>query len=75
MYYAARYGDFKILHNSPFESMQLFDLADDPGENHPLGEDHEMYQKLFKALQRHIQKSGAVPWQQPSCLPWQNSGF
>ena len=63
IYYAARYGDFKLLHNSPFEPMLLYNLADDPEELHPLGQEHEMYGKLFKELQLHIQKSGAVPWQ------------
>ena len=63
VYYAARYGDFKLLHNSPFEPMQLFDLGEDPGELHPLDMEHRMYGKLFKELQLHIQKSGAVPWQ------------
>ncbi len=62
-YYAARQGDFKLLQNSPFEPMELFNLADDPGETRPLGTGHEMYGKLFGALHRHIQKSGAVPWQ------------
>ncbi len=63
IYYAARYGDFKLMHNSPFEPMRLYNLADDPGELSPLEEDHEMYRKLFQALQLHVQRSGAVPWQ------------
>lgn len=63
-YYAARQGDFKLLHNSPFEPMELFNLADDPGEIHPLGYNHQMYGKLFSSLHRHIQKAGAVPWQE-----------
>lgn len=63
VYYAARYGDFKLLHNSPFEPMQLFNLGEDPGELHPLDMGHRMYGLLFSALQKHIQKSGAVPWQ------------
>ena len=62
-YYAARYGDFKLLHNSPFEPMQLYNLAEGPGEDHPLGMEHPMYEKLFRALHQHIQESGAVPWQ------------
>ncbi len=62
-YYAARYGEFKLLHNSPFEPMQLYNLVEDPGEDHPLGMEHAMYGKLFRALHKHIQESGAVPWQ------------
>ncbi|MFH1964900.1 MAG: sulfatase-like hydrolase/transferase [Acidobacteriota bacterium] len=64
VYYAARYGDFKLLHNSPFEPMQLFDLGEDPGELRPLDMEHRMYGQLFSSLQKHIQKSGAVPWQE-----------
>jgi hypothetical protein len=43
--------------------MELFNLAEDPGEKRPLGHEHQMYGKLFSSLHRHIQKSGAVPWQ------------
>ncbi len=62
-YYAARQGDFKLLQNSPFEPMELYNLKDDPKEQKPLGRKHLMYNKLFTALQGHITKAGAVPWQ------------
>jgi len=62
-YYAARYGDFKLVQNSPFEPLQLYDLKDDPQEQHPLDKKHKMYQKLFTALRNHIIEAGAVPWQ------------
>jgi len=62
-YYATRYGDFKLVQNSPFEPLQLYDLKDDPKEQHPLDEKHRMYQKLFTALRNHIIEAGAVPWQ------------
>ena len=62
-FYAARLGDYKILQNSPFEPLELYNLRDDPGETTPLGRDHPMYKKLFMALQAHINRSGAVPWQ------------
>jgi arylsulfatase A-like enzyme len=32
-YYAIRKGDWKLLQNSPFEPMRLFNLRDDPEEN------------------------------------------
>jgi len=63
VYYAARLGDFKLLQNSPYEPMQLFDLAEDPYESRPLSNDHRMYGELSRALQLHIQRSGEVPWQ------------
>ncbi|UCG60267.1 MAG: sulfatase-like hydrolase/transferase [Phycisphaerales bacterium] len=62
-YYAARYGDFKLVQNSPFEPMQLFNLKEDPQEQRPLDRRHKMYNKLFTALRNHISRSGAVSWQ------------
>jgi arylsulfatase A-like enzyme len=62
-YYAARYGDFKLLQNTPFEPLQLYNLKDDSQEKTPLDRKHPMYNKLFSALQAHITESGAVPWQ------------
>jgi arylsulfatase A-like enzyme len=64
-YYAARQGDFKLLQNSPFEPMELYNLKDDPKEEKPLARKHPMYNKLFTALQGHIAQAGAVPWQRP----------
>jgi arylsulfatase A-like enzyme len=62
-YYAARQGDFKLLQNSPFEPMELYNLKDDPKEQKPLGRKHPMYNRLFNALRNHIIQAGAVPWQ------------
>ena len=62
-YYAARYGDFKLLQNTPFEPLQLYNLKDDPQEKTPLDKKHPMYNKLFSALQAHITESGAIPYQ------------
>jgi arylsulfatase A-like enzyme len=62
-FYAARQGDFKLLQNSPFEPLELYNLGEDPKEQKPLDEKHPMYDKLFTALQSHITESGAIPWQ------------
>jgi arylsulfatase A-like enzyme len=62
-YYAARNGDFKLVQNTPFEPLELYNLATDPKEEKPLGNKHPMYRKLFNALKDHVIKSGAVPWQ------------
>jgi arylsulfatase A-like enzyme len=62
-FYAARYGDYKLLQNSPFEPLELYDLKDDPKEQKPLGKRHKMYQQLFTALRNHIIEAGAVPWE------------
>jgi arylsulfatase A-like enzyme len=62
-YYTARYGDFKLVHNSPFEPLELFNLKEDPQEERPLSNKHPMYRKLFTALRNHISQVGAIPWQ------------
>jgi arylsulfatase A-like enzyme len=62
-FYAARYGDYKLLQNSPFEPLELYNLKDDPKEQKPLGKKHRMYQQLSAALRNHIIEAGAVPWE------------
>ncbi|MBW7991587.1 MAG: sulfatase-like hydrolase/transferase [Planctomycetes bacterium] len=62
-YYAARYGDYKLVQNSPFEPLELYNLKEDPKEQNPLDKKHRMYQKLFTALRNHIIEAGAVPWE------------
>jgi arylsulfatase A-like enzyme len=62
-YYAARYGDYKLVQNGPFEPMELYNLKDDPKEQKPLDRKHKMYRTLFTALRDHIIEAGAVPWQ------------
>lgn len=61
-YYAVRRGPWKLLQNTPFEPMQLFNLTDDPGEERPLPTNHRMYRQLFQALQSHINRASGVPW-------------
>lgn len=62
-YYAARYGPYKILQNSPYEPIQYFLLSQDPYERSPLYDEDENYKKLRTALQEHIRKSGTMAWQ------------
>ena len=62
-YYAARYGDYKLVQNNPFEPMELYNLKDDPQEQEPLNRKHKMYRTLSMALRNHIIEAGAVPWQ------------
>lgn len=62
-YYAARYGDYKLVQNSSFEPLELYNLKDDPQEQNPLGKKNRMYQRLFTALRNHINEAGAVPWE------------
>ena len=64
-YYAARRGDWKLLQNTPYEPMELFNLGNDNAEERPLGASRPEYGALSDALRKHINRSGAVPWQPP----------
>jgi len=63
-YYAARYQDFKILQNSPYELIQLFNIEHDEYEENPINpSDIDFFQQIQFQLQEHIRKAGAIPWQ------------
>lgn len=65
-YYAARKGKYKLVQNTPFEPMQLFNIAADPFEKEPLDENSEKFKELKYELMQHIRRSGAIPWQKSS---------
>jgi len=65
IYYAARYGDWKLTQNRAEEPYRLYNLADDPKEQKPLGKDHPKYKLLHDALAAHIKKASKVPWRRP----------
>jgi arylsulfatase A-like enzyme len=65
-YYAIRRGPWKLLQNSPFEPLQLFNLENDPLEQQPLPASHAQHRALFNALRDHVNRTGAVPWQPPT---------
>ena len=63
-YYAVRQGRWKLLQNSPFEPFKLFNLRQDPQEEHDLAEQEpRLASSLSRALRLRVQKAGAVPWQ------------
>lgn len=62
-YYAVRKGDFKLVQNTPYEALQLFNIALDPMEKHPIDVNSKEFQELKTALSQHIRRSGAIPWQ------------
>ncbi len=65
--YAVRFGDWKLLQNSPYEPYELYNLKDDPKEENDLmGVETDKYKELNKLLMKHLQKGGAVPWQAPA---------
>ncbi len=62
-YYAARQGNYKLVQNSPFEPLQLFNLETDPAERIPLKTTSSKFDNLRYRLSQHIRESGKIPWQ------------
>ncbi len=63
---AVRKGDWKLLQNFPDQPYELYNLREDPLEQHNLArEQPEVYKELFSLLQNHRSESGLVPWQRP----------
>ncbi|MEX0881918.1 MAG: sulfatase-like hydrolase/transferase, partial [Cyclobacteriaceae bacterium] len=65
-YHALRLGDWKLLQNSPYQPMELYNLKEDPKEERNIIEQNQkIYQKLNALLMTHIQEGGKTPWQRP----------
>ena len=62
-YYATRYGQYKLVQNTPFEPMQLFNLETDPKEQIPLDPNSQKFKEMRNKLSQHIRATGKVPWQ------------
>jgi arylsulfatase A-like enzyme len=66
-YHAFRRGDWKLVHNHPFEPYQLYNLKTDPLEKNNLAETkRNKYAELATSLRRHYQRAGSTPWQKPA---------
>ena len=65
--HAIRRGDWKLVQTTPFSALELFNLKDDPKEEHDLAESQvKIRNELARALQVQVQRAGGVTWQKPN---------
>ena len=61
---ALRQGEWKIVLDSPFAPLELFNVKRDPAETTDLAEKEKaIVRDLTAALRRHIQRGGSTSWQ------------
>ncbi|MXZ11027.1 MAG: sulfatase-like hydrolase/transferase [Gemmatimonadetes bacterium] len=60
--HAVRRGNIKLLHNSPFEPLELYDLGNDPQEASDQAKTGA-FREMGELLQTEMQQNGSIPWQ------------
>ena len=66
-YHALIRGDWKILQNTPYSPLELYNLREDPQEKtNVFAQNQRVARELQARLALHIQRGGAVPWQAPA---------
>ncbi|MDB6003465.1 MAG: sulfatase [Prosthecobacter sp.] len=59
-------GDWKLMQNTPYSPLELYNLKNDPQEKTNLmGKAPKVFKELSTALRTHVQIGGATPWQKP----------
>ena len=62
--HAVRLGDVKLLHNRPFEPLELYHLGNDPAESADLRDGNgASFGEMRQLLQAEMQRAGSVAWQ------------
>ena len=57
-------GDWKLMQNTPYSPLELYNLKNDPQEKTNLiGKAPKVFRELSDALRAHVQIGGATPWQ------------
>ena len=57
---------WKLVRNTPFFLLELYNLKNDPREEHDLSKQNRAkFRELSVALRAHIQRGGSIPWQKP----------
>ena len=63
---AFRRGDWKLLQDSPFAPLELYELKSDPQERTNLAaREARVFDRLSAGLRRQVQRGGQTPWQPP----------
>ncbi len=61
---AVRQGPWKLLQNSPYAPLELYNLERDPLETTDLSSaEPDVFRRLAAALRQYVQEAGSVPWQ------------
>ena len=61
---AVRQGPWKLLQNSPYAPLELYNLERDPLETTDLSSDEpDVFRRLAAELRQYVQEAGNVPWQ------------
>lgn len=64
---ALRRGPWKLLQDSPFAPLELYNLQADPAETSDLAaKERKIFNELSAAMRREIQRGGNIAWQPPA---------
>lgn len=69
-YHAIIRGQWKLMQNTPFSPLELYNLQEDPQEKNDLiSQRGDVVRELKNALSLHIQRGGRIAWQPPLDRP------